>query len=217
MKPATPPCGAGRLVEEQILAKDAGDFADPVHGRRAIFRLGLKRVVEPLVDYLENRFDLSMPAERTWLRPPGAMPENAFLETCYRCGNCIDVCPAHAIRATASDDPQLSGTPSIDPDVAACVVCEELACMKTCPSGALEPLDAPRDIRMGLAEVDLPSCLRTHGEECTLCVDRCPMGAEAIGFGDSGQVEVDPDGCVGCGVCQHVCPSLPKAIRVLPR
>jgi len=188
-----------------------------VHGRRAMFRLGLKKVVEPLADYLQERFDLSAPVPRSWLRPPGALPEGAFLETCYRCGNCVDVCPAHAIRATASDDPQISGTPSIDPDVAACTVCDELACMKACPSGALQPVGSVCEIRMGSAQVNLRLCARTHGEECTICVDRCPIGAGAIGWGSSGQVEVNPEGCVGCGVCQHFCPTLPKAIRVEPQ
>lgn len=191
-------------------------YEERAHGRRAMFRLGLKKVVEPLADYLQERFDLTLPDQRAWLRPPGALPETEFLDRCYRCGNCVDVCPAHAIRATASDDPEISGTPSIDPDVAPCKVCDELACMKVCPSGALKLVETPQEIRIGLAEVNLRTCVRTQGEECTICIDRCPIGEQAIALGPSGQVEVDPQGCVGCGVCQHYCPALPKAIRVTP-
>ena len=33
-------------------------------------------------------------------------------------------------------------------------------------------------------------CLRRQGQECTICVDRCPMGAAAIKLNDIGQVEV---------------------------
>lgn len=192
------------------------DAQDAVHGRRAMFRLGLKRVVEPLADYLQERFDLTVPVTRQWLRPPGAVEESEFLTLCYRCGNCVDVCPAHAIHATGSDDPDLSGTPSIDPDVAPCKVCDTLACTRACPSGALRSLNSAREIRMGLASVNRRACVRTQGEACTICVDRCPIGSEAIRIGPSGDVEVDAHGCVGCGVCQHYCPALPKAIRVEP-
>ena len=31
------------------------------------------------------------------------------------------------------------------------------------------------------------------------------------------EIQVKPGGCVGCGVCQLYCPSLPKAITVDPR
>jgi ferredoxin-type protein NapG len=194
------------------------DSPDALHGRRAMFRLGLKRVVEPFADYLQERFDLKIPApvRRKWLRPPGAVIESEFLSLCYRCGNCVDVCPAHAIHATGSDDPDLGGTPSIDPDMAPCKVCDTLACTRTCPSGALRSLNSAREIRMGLAQVQLRACVRAQGEACTICVERCPIGSEAINVGLSGEVEVDPSGCVGCGVCQHYCPALPKAIRVEP-
>src|SRR5437879_4915407 len=32
------------------------------------------------------------------LRPPGALAEQKFTETCSRCGHCVSVCPANAIR-----------------------------------------------------------------------------------------------------------------------
>src|SRR5579884_430359 len=32
------------------------------------------------------------------LRPPGALPEEQFLETCSKCGHCVSVCPAAAIQ-----------------------------------------------------------------------------------------------------------------------
>src|SRR3954462_10822464 len=44
----------------------------------------------------------STPAPRTWLRPPGALPEPDFLSTCSRCGTCVSVCPAQAIKIDSS-------------------------------------------------------------------------------------------------------------------
>lgn len=185
-------------------------------GRRSMFRLGLQRIFEPLAGYLEERLDLANFKVRTVLRPPGALPEAEFLRTCYRCGNCGDACPAKAIRKMTSDDPELAGTPYIDPDLSACVVCEELACMKTCPSGALKLVARGTDIEMGLARFEPQSCLRTQGDDCTLCVDKCPMGSSALTIGSSGRVEVHAGGCVGCGACQFYCPTLPKSITVRP-
>jgi len=184
--------------------------------RRAMFRLGFRRLMEPIAQYIEDRFDVSLPVDREVLRPPGAIEEGAFRETCYRCGNCVDVCPAKAIRSAPADDIERAGMPYVDPDLAACVVCDEFACSKACPSGALKPVDRAFDIRMGLAHVDSGLCLRQQGEDCRLCVAKCPLGHEAIRIGKGGQVEVTAAACVGCGVCQFYCPSLPKAIRIEP-
>ncbi len=181
-----------------------------------MFRLGLKRLLDPVSAYLERRWDVAPPMYRTVLRPPGALPEQAFLDTCQRCGNCGDVCPARAIRPISSDDPERAGTPYINPDSAACVVCDELACMKVCPSGALRLVDRPGDIRMGLARVQTEHCLRTRGQDCVICVEKCPFGTSAIDISDGGEIEVKPAGCVGCGVCQFYCPTQPKAILVEP-
>ena len=184
------------------------------HGRRAMFRIGLKKLMEPIAGYLEERFDVSMPIARTVLRPPGALPEPEFLETCYRCGNCVDVCPVKAIKSTASDDVDLTGMPMIDPDIASCAVCDELACMKTCPSGALKLVGEVQEIRMGCSRIEPRHCLRMQGEDCRVCVDRCPVGTEALDIGDGGEIVVHESRCVGCGTCQLHCPALPKAIVV---
>lgn len=182
--------------------------------RRQLFWRGLGRVLGPVADYLEERLPSIMP--RPYLRPPGAAPEKRLREICYRCSNCVDVCPANAIRRVVSDDPQQSGTPYIDPDLAACRVCENLECMRVCPSGALRMVSSKFDIRMGLARLRRDTCLRSHGENCTLCIDQCPLGAHAIRLDTAGQVDVLDPGCIGCGVCQLMCPTTPKAIWVDP-
>ncbi len=188
----------------------------PRSGRRSVFRLGLKRIMEPVVDYLEKRLDIPLPVFRVVLRPPGAIPEQKFLQTCYRCGNCVDVCPAKAIRTMGSEDVEQAGTPYIDPDLAACVVCDPLACMKACPSGALRPVASVSAIRMGLARWVADACLRSTGQDCRICLDKCPIGAQAIRAGQNGAIEILASGCVGCGTCQFFCPTLPKALVVDP-
>jgi len=54
-----------------------GGAEETPHARRAMFRLGLKRLVEPLAGYLEERLDLRLPVSRSILRPPGALPERS--------------------------------------------------------------------------------------------------------------------------------------------
>ena len=182
--------------------------------RRMFFREAVVRVVRPLSDYIEQHMDL--PAGRVVLRPPGAIEESQFIDTCYRCGGCIEACPADAIFPLDKGEGDAAGTPAIDPDRAACVVCDGLMCTKACPSGALQPVRDPRKIRMGVAEVYKPNCVRTRSEACTLCVDRCPLGKTAIGLSGDGPPTVLTPGCVGCGVCQLYCPTSPKAIVVRP-
>jgi MauM/NapG family ferredoxin protein len=196
----------------------SGDPDDPQHNRRMMFRRGLQRLLEPLVELIEQRLPVEMPLPvyRSLLRPPGALSESELLQQCYRCGHCVDACPANAIRPVPQDDAERAGTPFIDPDLAACVVCDELACMKACPSGTLRLVPDRSAIRMGMAEVSPGLCKRSYGEDCTWCVDRCPFGSAAIRLDEAGAVEVLTTGCVGCGVCQLYCPTSPKAIVIRP-
>jgi NAD-dependent dihydropyrimidine dehydrogenase PreA subunit len=109
-------------------------------------------------------------------------------------------------------DERLKGTPAIVPSRRACVVCDDLSCMPACPSGALVRLSVD-DFRIGLAVVDAASCVRTRGEDCRACVDGCPIGSRAIALDAEGAVTIG-SACVGCGVCEMVCPTRPRAVVV---
>lgn len=191
------------------------------HDRRKFFAVGLGKLVGPLVSLVEQKLPFSLLHIRTAVRPPGALPERQFLDTCHRCGACADACPAHAITPTQSGDATQNGTPQVNPDLAACVICDDLSCMKVCPSGALR-LVGRLEIRMGLARWNEAACLRSRNEACTICVDRCPLGATAIRVEDGKIRVIEPDdtgerfgeGCVGCGVCQLYCPTAPKSIII---
>ena len=154
------------------------------------------------------------------LRPPGALPEAQFRDACSRCGECVRVCPAECIKI----DPaglRGNGVPYIDADLAACVLCDGLHCMHSCPTGALVPVPLG-DIDMGTARWHPSLCVRTvkgdgqGGQDCTACVDVCPVGEVAIQLVGNA-VKVLADGCTGCGMCQNRCPTIPKSITVEPR
>ena len=60
-----------------------------------------------------------------------------------------------------------------------------------------------------------------EGKACTLCADMCPipnpMSAISMVPSGSGNKPEIYDGCIGCGVCQEVCPTSIPSIVVKPR
>jgi len=209
--------------------------------RRRFFRRGLSELlkplagaVQPLVDVGEKLAALERPAPPPpvsrptargetagraprplmVLRPPGARDEATFAKSCTAEGACVSVCPAQCIKIDASGEVG-GGKPYIDVDAMPCVLCDGLHCMFACPTGALVPT-ALADVDMGTAFWRAGTCLRSSGEACTLCVEECPIGEAAITLNAAGDVEVIADGCTGCGVCQHACPTDPKSIVVVP-
>jgi MauM/NapG family ferredoxin protein len=149
---------------------------------------------------------------RVWLRPPGAVAEDAFADTCERCGKCIDICPRECIFPLGAVGPN-RGTPAILARHAPCVLCEGLLCTTVCPTGALQKVARPQDVRMGLAVVIERTCVTFHGQSCDACHAACPVpGALRLSWA---QPEVDPDKCTGCGLCEFNCPTTPASIVVL--
>ena len=145
------------------------------------------------------------------LRPPGAIFETLFGDTCRRCGKCVEVCPRHAIAPLDESFGASAGTPAIRPRLAPCVVCEGLQCTQVCPSGALARV-AVFDVQMGTAEVQAGRCITFQGQTCRVCVEACPVpGALAE---HDGHPVVDQSRCIGCGVCEHVCPTPAASITV---
>jgi len=55
---------------------------------------------------------------------------------------------------------------------------------------------------------------------CDLCVRECPIGTTALRLEPRGQgrgsTPVVGDACVGCGVCEMICPEEPTCIEIIP-
>ena len=199
-------------------------------GRRKFFLDGLRELIKPLAQTVapieralkeleslnrgSGRPEPGKAPARKWIRPPGALEEAAFRDKCSRCGICVSVCPANAIKL----DPTMGrgeGFPFIVPSEMACVVCDGLHCMQNCPSGALVFTPAA-EIDIGTAAWHENLCVRRLGEDCRICVDQCPLGTAALVL-EEGKVKVIADGCTGCGVCEQQCPTSPKSITVTPK
>lgn len=150
--------------------------------------------------------------EQEPLRPPGAIMDELLVDTCSRCGKCVEACPRHAILPLDDAWGTARGTPAIVPRFAPCVVCEGIECTRVCPTGALVRIGVT-DIQMGTAIVARTRCVTWQGQACDLCVTSCPVPG-AIARDADGHPLVDEARCVGCGVCEHVCPT-PQASIVI--
>lgn len=158
---------------------------------------------------------LSPPRTAFVLRPPGAIAEADFIEQCQSCGNCINNCPVQAIDATPAKNQ--AWTPTINPATNPCVLCADLKCTHSCPSGALQPLFTANAVRMGTAQINTVSCTAWRGLPCRICYDVCPIpGVIELERGERSFVpSAGENPCVGCGLCLHHCPA-PGAIEITP-
>lgn len=150
---------------------------------------------------------------RKFFRPPGALHETEFLETCSKCLKCVEACPEHVIIEARENDGAPVGTPMLRPNHGACTLCGD--CMEVCPTGALKKTPVG-EIRIGIAVVEPDTCLGYLGKTCRACFEACPLEPNAIDF-DATVPKVDSRICTGCGLCVHACPTKPPSIVVLPR
>jgi ferredoxin-type protein NapG len=178
--------------------------------RRGLLRSAVGEWVERLMDQAERRV-----IQRRYMRPPGALPEVAFLTACTRCGACAPVCPPHAILTVPADGGVALGTPYIDPDRQPCIACPDMPCVRACPTGALTPPAAGwTGYRLGELEFLPERCVTFRGTECRACADACPVGAAALDMDEAGHPVLRREGCVGCGVCVRECITAPPSFTL---
>ncbi len=121
------------------------------------------------------------------IRPPGALEEKEFLRRCIKCGECMKVCITNGLQPTLFD----AGL-----------------------EGIWSPVLIPR---IGYCEY-----------RCTLCGQVCPTGAiQQLTVGEKEKIRIglamiNPGRCLPyahatpCLVCEEVCPTAKKAIRLEP-
>ena len=140
--------------------------------------------------------------------PPGALPRSDFNLKCVACGLCVKACRGDCL--SLSVNLRTFGQPQLDFRHGFCLPGCKGACASVCPTGAitLNEKTAKADIQVGRAIYRRDLCIRTiHKVKCTACSRKCP--AKAIKIVD-GFPLVDETICVGCGACEHVCPSRPE-------
>jgi|GEM_PF-1004152 ferredoxin-type protein NapG len=168
------------------------------------------------------------------IRPPGARRD--FLARCIRCGECLEACPYDSIRFLDITAGAMIHTPYIDPLKTPCYLCQQrghdgkdrpisryLRCGEVCPTGALKKIvnnkdvlaNVPEEIRMGVSVINRDICLAWQYDVCGECYYNCPLKdmamkdrppSESLRENTGIRPYVDPKHCIGCGMCNYVCP-----------
>lgn len=179
-----------------------------------------------LSSLLVQRPAQALPAQA--LRPPGAREEADFLAACVRCGLCVRGCPYNTLQLAPLGTPVTAGTPYFTARQVPCEMCEDIPCLKACPTGALDPaLPDIQQARMGLAVLsDHESCLNFLGLRCDVCYRVCPVIDRAITLEKMHNPRSDrhamllptvhSEHCTGCGKCEKSCVLPEAAIKVMP-
>ena len=186
--------------------------------RREVVRgVALIAAAEKLTD--GGLAQVSFPARRARavpVLPPLAVSPEAFARKCVGCQKCVASCPGECLRPSVA----LRNFGQIEMDFRRghCLVDCDFRCARACPAGAISLAAAAgrvtrRNVRNGVAVWEASRCIRrTDGVACTACQRKCPVGAiHLIAPKDAPAViSVDDGLCIGCGACEHVCPSRPE-------
>jgi len=154
-------------------------------------------------------------------RPPGSIKEKEFLAKCIRCGQCMQACPTNFIQpALLEAGPEGIWTPILNAQTGYCEY-ECNKCTQVCPTKAIELLTLPgkKEFKIGTAVVDRSRCYTyADGYNCAVCEEHCPVPQKAIRFNEVERsnfkgkmvkvkrIYVVPELCIGCGICENVCP-----------
>jgi polyferredoxin len=178
------------------------------------------------------------------IRPPGVDNEKEFLAKCVRCGECMKVCLKNALHPTLLEGgAEGLWSPKLVPRVGYCEYNCTL-CGQVCPSGAIPELNREQKhkVKMGIASFDKNRCIPwvaydnwnekkqwSKSYNCAVCEEHCPTPKKAIQFSDvTVQTSEGPqiirrpvvvaEECIGCGICEYVCPlDGPAAVFVISK
>lgn len=210
--------------------KIANSFAG--HHAGGITRMDFLTLVGLSVPFLGGRHSAQKPtlrggADRRVIRPPGSLREDHFVDRCIRCGNCMKVCITNGLQPVSLE----SGwegiwTPQLVPEIGYCEYSCTL-CGNVCPTSAIGklPLEEKKKAKIGTAHIDKKLCIAwSQNKECLVCEEHCPVFDKAIKVREESlpnrkilKPVVNEAMCIGCGICQNVCPTRPvRAIRVRP-
>jgi polyferredoxin len=207
----------GSRIHYSLKRQAAGEQAIDL-SRRAVITSLTAGVLVPLI--LPTRL-LARFADPLLVRPPGALPETAFLGRCVRCGECMKVCIGNALQP-AWLEAGLEGifTPRLIGRIGYCEYNCTL-CGQACPTGAIRRLtrDEKQVTVIGRAYFDKNRCLPyAKGVPCIVCEEHCTTPDKAIKFREAKalnskgelvelrQPYVIEELCIGCGICENRCP-----------
>ena len=158
--------------------------------------------------------DKQAPKRETPLTPPGSLSIRHMQSYCTACQLCVSACPNHVLRP--STDLMHFMQPTMSFENGYCRP-ECTRCGQVCPAGAIRPItkEEKTAIHVGHAVWIKDNCVvLTDGVSCGNCARHCPTGAiQMVDYDHNGKTvqipAVDANKCIGCGACEHLCPSRP--------
>lgn len=180
-----------------------------IRRRHFIAATGMALIAVPLV-----RINIHQKNNGRLIRPPGAIPELDFLNTCIHCGKCMKVCPTNGLQPCLLES-GINGlwSPRLVARIGGCEKNCNL-CGQICPTGAIRnlALEEKTYVKIGTAVIDRSRCLAWEQDKaCLICDEACPYNAinnlnETIQNVTIGRPFVDERLCTGCGICESRCP-----------
>jgi polyferredoxin len=212
----------------RFLPRKASEVTYPQVGRRQLMLAGLFGLVFFPMARLSGGVRKNF--SRYVIRPPGSVAEDEFLRRCIKCDQCIRVCPTNVLQP-AMFEAGVEGlwTPIMISKMGWCELNCTL-CSQVCPTGAIReisiaeklgvgPFESKGPIKTGTAFYNQGRCLPwAMDTSCVVCEEVCPVSPKAIftrnvevtdRWGATLQLKrpyIDPDRCIGCGICEHECP-----------
>jgi len=185
-------------------------------GGAATAMVGLSGLSSPMAKSAEG-----VVAPAGLIRPPGALPEKAFLSRCVRCGECMAACPTNTLQPIWFDEGFMGiFSPAVTPRRGYCDPrCHR--CADVCPTRAINRISGTERIwaKTGTAVIHRQKCLAwEHQKPCMVCDEVCPYDAIQFKKEKGNPVAVPhviENKCGGCGYCEYYCPVQNQAAVVV--
>jgi polyferredoxin len=220
-------CPTGGVVFRLFWSKQSRIDSPKVdNGRRKLFKatiptalmLGLPAIaVTDSATTSKSGFDES---RKYPITPPGSENVGHFTAHCTACHLCVTACPSRVLYPAFLDygvagifQPKMSY-------ISGYCQYECVRCGQVCPTGAIMPLtvETKKLTQIGKASYFRDDCIVvTKKQDCAACSEHCPTKAvyTVKYMGKLFLPELNNELCIGCGACEHACPTTPrKAIYV---
>ena len=159
-------------------------------------------------------------AKRSPVSPPGSKSVQHFSNYCTACSLCVTECPTQVLYPSFVEY-GFAGLfqPKMNYDASYCNY-ECTTCGDVCPTGAILPLSIMEKklVQIGKAVFIKDDCVvAAKKKDCAACSEHCPTKAvSTVPYEGKLKIpELNNDICIGCGACEHACPTTPrKAIYI---
>lgn len=154
------------------------------------------------------------------ITPPGAISQERFMSLCSSCHLCVSKCPSRVLKPSFMEygiGGMMQPTVSFEKGFCNydCNICGNI-----CPNNAITPLTVEEKHRTQIGYVVFKKgrCI-VHKDEtsCGACSEHCPTQAISMVPYKNGLTipKINTEICVGCGGCEYVCPTSPRAVYIV--